>query len=505
MMIFGFRPKNLKTKAVAVALSIAWLEDDVEPPPADDRARERLAAFRRELYRCLTRRADELAELADAVLCAGGPVRVLAELSLVPEHRRGHGALYDALNSGRVQIARLRWSLAALPLPAWPDGQIRLAVDVTGWLRPDAVTSPERLFCHCYGRGRNSAQMIPGWPYSFVAALERGRSSWTALLDAVRLGPADDLTAVTAAQVREVIERITAAGHWRDGDPDILVIFDAGYEPARLAWLLKDLPVQVLGRLGSNRVLHQPPPPREPGQMGRPLRHGPGLRLAAQAARPAPEVTTTTQTSRYGTATARAWHRIHPRLHARGAWAGHDGELPVIEGTLIQLTVDHLPHERHPKPVWLWASHATADASEVDRCWQAFLRRFDIEHTFRFLKQVLGWTAPKLRDPAAADRWTWLTIAACAQLRLARPLAEDLRLPWQRPAPAGRCTPARVRRGFRNIHATLPSLTAAPKPGKPGPGRPPGSKNRHPATHHDVGKNTRNKKPKKPRPARQVK
>ena len=239
--------------------------------------------------------------------------------------------------------------------------------------------------------------------------------------------------------------------------------------------------------------------------MGRPLRHGPGLRLAAQAARPAPDVTTTTQTSRYGTAAARAWHRVHPRLHARGAWARHDGELPVIEGTLIQLTVDHLPHERHPKPVWLWASDPAASAAEVDRCWQAFLRRFDIEHTFRFLKQVLGWTAPKLRDPAAADRWTWLTIAAYAQSAPRPP-------PGRRPAPAVAaarprrpCTPARVRRGFRNIHATLPALTAAPKPGKPGPGRPPGSKNQHPATHHDVGKNTRNKKPKKPRPARQVK
>ena len=113
-MIFGFRPKNLKTKAVAVALSIAWLEDDVEPSPADDRARERLVAFRRELYRCFATYRDALLELADAVLCGGGPVRVLAELSLVPEHRRGHGALYDALNSGQVQIARLRWSLAGL-------------------------------------------------------------------------------------------------------------------------------------------------------------------------------------------------------------------------------------------------------------------------------------------------------------------------------------------------------------------------------------------------------
>jgi hypothetical protein len=44
----------------------------------------------------------------------------------------------------------------------------------------------------------------------------------------VRLGPADDATEVTAVQVREVVARIIEAGHWRDGDPDILVIFDAG-------------------------------------------------------------------------------------------------------------------------------------------------------------------------------------------------------------------------------------------------------------------------------------
>jgi hypothetical protein len=99
-----------------------------------------------------------------------------------------------------------------------------------------------------------------------------------------------------------------------------------------------------------------------------------------------------------------------------------------------------------------------------------------------------GWTKPKLRDPAAADRWTWLILACYAQLWLARGLAADLRLPWHRPALPGRLTPARVPRGFRAIHGTLPVLTAAPKPGKPGPGRPPGSKNRHPATRHDVGK-----------------
>ena len=111
--------------------------------------------------------------------------------------------------------------------------------------------------------------MIPGWPYSFVAALEPGRTSWT-LLDAVRLGAADDATEVTARQVREVVARIIDAGHWHDGDPDILVIFDAGYDLTRLAWLLADLPVGVLGRLRSDRVLYFPVPARGPGTNGRP-------------------------------------------------------------------------------------------------------------------------------------------------------------------------------------------------------------------------------------------
>jgi hypothetical protein len=74
-----------------------------------------LAAFRGELYRYLTARAGALFDLAEAVLCADGPVRVLEALSLAPEHRRGHGAAYDAVNAGRVDIARLRWSLAPGP------------------------------------------------------------------------------------------------------------------------------------------------------------------------------------------------------------------------------------------------------------------------------------------------------------------------------------------------------------------------------------------------------
>jgi hypothetical protein len=448
-----------------------------------------LSRFRVGFYGCLTARADALFELADAVLCADGPVRTLVGLSLAPEHRRGHGALYDAVNHGRVEIGRLRREVAGLPLPRAADGRLVLGVDVSPWLRPGAATSPDRLFCHVYGRAKGQAQMIPGWPYSVVAALEPGRASWTAVLDAVRLGPGDDETGVTAAQVRDVVGRLIAAGQHRPGDPDILIVFDAGYDVTRLAYLLADLPVELLGRLRSDRVLYFPPPPRQPGR-GRPRRHGREFKLAEEASWPAAAVTTSTPATRYGTAVAWAWDRLHPRLTHRAAWEGHsDGELPILDGTLIRLKVDHLPGDRDPKPVWLWWSRTGAAAADVDRLWQAFLRRFDLEHTFRLFKQVLGWTAPKIRDPAAAGRWTWLIITAHTQLRLARHLAADLRRPWERPAPPGRLTPARVRRGFRNIRAMATRPAGAPKTGKPGPGRPPGSKNRRPAERHDVGKN----------------
>ena len=107
------------------------------------------------------------------------------------------------------------------------------------------------------------------------------------------------------------------------------------------------------------------------------------------------------------------------------------------------------------------------------------------------LKRTLGWTAPRIRTPQAADRWTWLILLAHTQLRLARLLAEDRRRPWEKTCRPARLTPARVRRDFRNIRAKAAQPAAAPKPGLPGPGRPPGVKNRHPVPRYDVGKSTR--------------
>ncbi len=217
--------------------------------------------FREGFYSCLARRGDTLFELCDAMLCENGPVTSPVDLTLLAEHRRGHGALYDALNQGRIDVAGLRTALAMLSQPKAADGRPVLAVDVSAWLRPDAPTSLDRLFCHVYGcSGRSSDQFVPGWPYSFVAALETGRTSWCQLLDAVRLGPDDDVAEVTAAQVRRVVTDLIGQGQWEAGDNDILVVFDAGYDAPRIAYLLTGLPVEVLGRMRADRVMRRPAP-----------------------------------------------------------------------------------------------------------------------------------------------------------------------------------------------------------------------------------------------------
>ncbi|MFC5115769.1 transposase [Amycolatopsis halotolerans] len=94
-----------------------------------------LSGFRQRFFDCLTSRADALFELADAALCANGPVASLAELSLEPEHRRGHGGLYDALNSGGIDIGRFRNVVARQSIPRCHDGRIVLAIDISHWLR----------------------------------------------------------------------------------------------------------------------------------------------------------------------------------------------------------------------------------------------------------------------------------------------------------------------------------------------------------------------------------
>jgi len=162
--------------------------------------------------------------------------------------------------------------------------------------------------------------------------------------------------------------------------------------------------------------------------------------------------------------------------------------LPIVAGTVIRVQVDRLPGDRDPEDLWLWHTTPTGTGFDLDLLWKTYLRRFDLEHTFRLLKTTLGWTAPQIRTPPQSERWTWLILAAHTQLRLARSLAQDLRRPWEKTTPAGHpITPGRVRRGFAHLRRHIGTPARTPKPTIAGPGRPQGS-TRPPRTRYTVGK-----------------
>jgi hypothetical protein len=452
-----------------------WAAGHVRTPSAATAA---LVGFRESLYSCLRGWGDTLFELCDATLCAAAPVGSVPSLSLEPVFRRSHGSLYKALAKGSIDAEALRRALVASRPPDWP---LIFAVDASTWDRCDAECSPERGFYYSASKQSAGQPIVAGWSYQWIAQLDWAHDSWTAPLDAMRTPPATDATSATIDQIRRLVDLLPGEG----AVP--LFVLDAGYDPIALSAGLGETRASVLVRIRSDRVFYTAAEPAPAGRVGRPRRHGRRFALSQPDSSLEPDACLTASDPRYGTVSVCAWSGLHPKLSGRGRWAGGDGP-PIVAGTVIRVEVEHLPRPtRAVKVLWLWWSGP--GTPDLDVCWRAYLRRFDIEHTYRFAKQTLGWTAPALCTPEQADRWTWLIVAAYTQLRLARGSVDDLRLPWERPRGPTKLTPARVRRGCRQLHATIGTPAGAPKSETPGPGRPKGTL-RGPRTRYPAIKKT---------------
>jgi hypothetical protein len=452
--------------------------DDVAAVGADPLAV--LKEFRGGLRGCLLRRGDALFELADAMLCAQGPVASPVELSMEPEFGRGHGSVYAALSRGRVDEAALRRLLVGRVAPARPGEPLMFAVDTTPLARPDAVYADQRTMVQLRGKGGDV--FLPGWSYSMLVGLGWGASSWVDPVGAVRLAPDDDHTQVTVEQVAQLVADMAATGVQQPGMPAPLVMFDAGYDATAIGYELADAGVQTLTRLSSRRVFYGQPLPRRPGRRGAPARHGARHSLADPADRPPPDHELSASSKRYGTVRVQAWRSMHQQLGRGGHWADWpEGKpLPIVAGTLIRVSVEKLPGGRKPhKDIWLFHTAPPGVAPDLDLLWRAYLRRFDQEHFHRFVKVYLGLDAAHLASAQATDRWVLLALAAYAQLRIASGLPDQLRRPWHpQPAPGSIPSPYRTRIGFRRLRARLGSPAQPAKFTRPGPGRPKGSKNR---------------------------
>jgi hypothetical protein len=417
-----------------------------------------LLRFRDLVYARFSRRADTLLEMLDALLLlpAGtAPVH----LSQVPGFQRGWGSIYDALAVGRIDQDGLEVVLAQYPLEA---GEAVYALDASTWVRNDAETSPKRGYYHHHSRHSAGKPIVAGWSDQWLAQVSFRHDSWSAPLSAQRVEPTDNIHQVAARQIREVLKR-------RPQQVDLpIFVFDAGYDAVQLAQLLGDLPIGLLVRLRSNRCFYAKPAAGATG--GHPRWHGKKFAFRDQETWWDPTYASLLDDPQYGQVQVQAWTEMHAKPD-RHATRGTHQPRPLIPGTLIRITVSKLPKQtRAPKPLWLWWHGPTLP--DLERIWQAYRARFQLEHTFKFVRYQLNWTTPRVRYPEQADRWTQVILLAYTQLRLARPVLADQRLPWERPCPEGRLTPYRVRRVLSLYLPRLPRLANPPKPCGRSPGRP---------------------------------
>ena len=434
----------------------------------DSPALDTFRAFRNSLYDCLHRRADALFELTDALLSAE-TVPSPVHLSLQPSHRRGWGSLYNALSHGRIDVQALRRLLSHHPLAGSQTPVY--TVDVSVWDRCDAESSPERGFYYHPSRHSAGQPIVAGWAYQFIAQLNFIRESWTAPVDALRVHPTEDANMVAVEQVKGLLGRLGKEASVP------LFVFDAGYDPVKVQQGLEGSRCQILIRLRAGRRFYADPSlAGPPAHTGRPRRHGPKMKCSDPSTWPEPSAEYTCEGAGYGTVRVRAWAKMHPKVCAHEG-RGSRGPLPIVVGALVLVEVERLPRgerRRKPRVLWLWWHGPEGETPNLELIWRSYVRRFDLEHTFRFLKQALGWSTPRVRHPEQADRWTWLVLAAFTQFRLARAHVADLRLPWERHYDAGRLTPVRVHRVVSALLAELGTPAKPPKPCGRSPGRPKG-------------------------------
>ena len=88
----------------------------------------------------------------------------------------------------------------------------------------------------------------------------------------------------------------------------------------------------------------------------------------------------------------RAFSELHPKVHNHKRKDSR-GPSPIVVGTLILVEVERLPRaerRREPRVLWLWWHGPDGRTPDLDLIWRSYVRRLDLEHTFRFLKQSMG-------------------------------------------------------------------------------------------------------------------
>ncbi len=256
-------------------------------------------------------------------------------------------------------------------------------------------------------------------------------------------------------------------------------LWDSEYGCAPFILKTANIPADKLIRLRSNLCLSTAPPPY--CGKGRPRRHGNKFKLNDSTTWTPASARQELEHPQLGQLRISLWKDLHFR-----AAPNQPMQLILIERG------DGIHTGKMPKPLWLiWLGEEMPILSEI---WQLYLRRFGIDHWYRFAKQRLHWTKPKLSTPQQCERWSDLMPMITWELWLARFIVNDRPLPWQKPL--NKLTPGRVAQAMAGVLVAIGTPAAAPKLRGKSPGWPIGQP-RSPRTRYPVVKKgvSRNKKP----------
>ena len=421
-----------------------------------DKHINKLFEFRQALYQHgFSSLKDAQFELVDALLLSG-PIRSFAELSLCPVFRRQWSSAYAAIEYGRQDTDWLRRYLHG-QVPT--QGVEVFALDTTAWPRPCAPTLPDRQYVHSPTAAIGGSSTVIGYPYSELAWVVQGRSSWALPVDIERISSQGNAVKVGVAQVKQLCQM---------RDRFDIITCDGSYGNHRFLRPLRGQPCGLLVRLRRDRVLYGEPPPYS--GRGRPNVHGKRFAFKEPESWGEAKQHLEFQDPKWGKVDIQYWSNLHARQ-------AHDTPFGVLRVCV------HLERERSPQPLWLGWQGPAWPAYVL---WRYYQLRWPIEPSIRWRKQQLHWTMPQFQSPEASDRWTMLVSLAQWTMYLARPVVEDSPLPWQKAQ--SDLTPGRVQQGLGAVFTQIGTPAGPPKTRGKSPGWPKGRPRDRPVRYPVVRK-----------------
>ncbi|MBW4489491.1 MAG: transposase [Trichocoleus desertorum ATA4-8-CV12] len=402
---------------------------------------DQLEAFRQSVYERLGKGRDALFDLMDAILVSRS-ITSFAELSLSAVFRRQWPSVYAAIRESHPPRDELLKLYAQhLPQPS----RLVLAGDHTAWSRLYARTLRDRTYEHQAPPMSGSKPVTVGHGYSTLAWIPEAQGSWALPLLHERISSFESPISKAAGQLKAVCEQL-------QGRP--LSLWDAEYGCAPFILQTAAIACDKLMRVRSNRVLYKAPPAY--AGKGRPRKHGDKFKLNDEQTWGQADQCRDVESERLGPLRLQLWHHLH---FSRSA--AHPMHL---------IRVERRAEGRVHPPLWLvWVGQSLPDLNEL---WQYYLRRFAIDHWYRFVKQRLHWSLPRFATPEQGQTWSDLMPLLTWQLWLARPWLCQTPLPWQKLSPLP--SPGRVADSFAPLLARIGSPAPNPKPRGKSPGWLPG-------------------------------